>query len=44
MLNKNGVCTYNILYVKSQIYRIENMYDKIYKTANYKLRLKMEQI
>jgi len=41
MLNKNGVCIYNIVHVKSQIYSIKNMYEKIYKTANYKLWLKM---
>jgi len=44
MLNKNGVCMYSIVYRKCEKYSIENMYGKIYRTANCKLRLKMEQI
>ena len=29
-LNKKDVCVYNIVYVKSEIYSTENLYEKIY--------------
>jgi hypothetical protein len=32
------------MYVQSEKYSFENMYEKIYKSANYKVFLKIEQI